>query len=166
MKLKVILLSIGIMQGSWAWAAAPLDIPAPASVTQVINSQYQTDMSFNSLRLPRWSFRVNVSRELPRDTVWIDEIDNLRPIDSIRLQAHRALDAAHSQRIFAALQTSNTHHYHTPNRVYLPDNAGIAAALGWELGQTETLNLAVEYEYREVGELELSSVVIGVQYFF
>lgn len=142
----------------------PEPLTEPAAV--YLSFTTQSAVFIHSSRLPKWSFGVLYDRELPYHPMWIDSIDTYRPVDSLTLKASRAIASAGKQRLFAAIQTSNNQNFESQNQVYLPSNAGVAASLGWQVGKENSLNMAVEYEYREIGQQELQSIVLGVQYYF
>ena len=166
---------VGILffSGSLKAIADEAGTPVPAPVQPLTEpaavfllSTTQSAVFIHSPKLPKWSFGVLYDRELPYHPMWIDSIDTYRPVDSLTLKASRVIAPAGKQRLFAAIQTSNNQNFASQNQVYLPANAGVAASLGWQVGKENSLNMAVEYEYREVGEQELQSIVLGVQYYF
>ncbi|WP_018982715.1 hypothetical protein [Salinimonas chungwhensis] len=146
--------------------AEEFDFTPVSSQIEIDKAQHQADVYYKNYHLPQWSFGLKYEREMPYHPLWIDAIDTYRPVDSIRLLARRALPTTKSQRIFAAVQTSNNQNFSSLQQVYIPENAGVAASLGWELGDVNRFNMAVEYEYRAVGELDISSIELGVKYHF
>ncbi|QJR80220.1 hypothetical protein CA267_005240 [Alteromonas pelagimontana] len=163
------------MKSTWSFVTIAMMVVANAtageaegisSITSLYASPYQTEISYRSKRLPKWSFGVKYNRKVNFHPLWVDSISENPSIDSIRLSAARMIPMTKSQRIFASVQTSNDHNFDVHDWVYLPANAGTAASLGWQLGASQDLNLAVEYEYREVGEVDISSLLLGVQYYF
>ena len=84
----------------------------------------------------------------------------------MRVSASRSLVKDSSQRIFAALQTSNDQQAAYSDWLYLPYNAGTAASVGWQIGELNSVKMAVEYQYREVSDKDINSLLLGVQYYF
>lgn len=166
MKGKYLLYAFAGALSTSAFAEDGFNFKPISSQVDIVKQEYQADVFYKNYRLPNWSFGLKYEREMPYHPLWIDAIETYRPVDSIRLLARRALPTANSQRVFAALQTSNNQNYQSVQQVYIPDNAGVAASLGWELGDASRFNMAVEYEYRAVGELDISSIELGVKYHF
>ncbi len=166
MKGLLFLTVLAFIPGIALAAEQPVSALSDEGHTRYISSPYQSSFSYRSPRIPLWSFGLRYDKELPYHPLWIDAIDSYRQVDSVRISASRALPYVSSMRVFAAIQTSNQQDYVSAREVYLPQNAGIAASLGWTLGNTEQFNMAVEYEHREIGELDVNSLVLGVQYYF
>ena len=131
-----------------------------------VASPYQSEISFRSQRLPAWRFGVRYNRELPYHDQWVDKISTYHSVDSVRVSASRSLLKDSSQRIFAALQTSNDQQAAYSDWLYLPYNAGTAASVGWQIGELNSVKMAVEYQYREVSDKDINSLLLGVQYYF
>ncbi|MCU7553166.1 hypothetical protein OCL06_00985 [Alteromonas sp. ASW11-19] len=124
------------------------------------------DITYRSTALPLWSFDIQHQRTLPAQEIWIDTITHASPLDSITLSASRTVSATSSQHVFARVQASNNAYLQPLSWVTLPENAGVAASVGWLIGDREALNMAVEFEHREVGEKEVNSLNLGIQYHF
>ncbi|WP_414829880.1 hypothetical protein [Alteromonas sp. H39] len=138
----------------------------PAEQFPLLSTPQQSAISFRSALLPKWSFDVRHDRAIPYNSVWIDTIALHSPIDSIRLSASRTISSSSHQRIFASVQASNDFYTRSLDWLVLPGNAGVAASVGWFIGEVDSLNMAVEYEYREVGETDVNSLNLGVHYYF
>ena len=136
------------------------------SKTAFAASLYQSEISFKSDRLPAWQFGVRYNREMPYHDQWVDTITPSSSVDSVRVSASRIIIKNSSQRIFAALQTSNDTQAAYSEWLYLPYNAGTAASVGWQIGELDSLKMAVELQYREVSDTDISSLLLGVQYYF
>ncbi|MCW8109477.1 hypothetical protein OPS25_13285 [Alteromonas ponticola] len=122
-------------------------------------------ISYQTEFLPKWSFDLKFDRQLPDQSIWLDTIDQRSPIESVRISASRLISSNSSQRLFAAVQSSN-HSDVDDTFLLLPTNAGNAASFGWQLGEPESLSMALEFEYREVGEVDINTLMMGVQYAF
>lgn len=122
-------------------------------------------VSYHTTLLPNWTFDVEYDRDFLPEHLGADIINQHSPIDSLRLSASRRLTASSSQRIYASVQGSYEQNF-GENLLYLNSNAGMAASFGWQLGDRRSLNMAVEYEYREVGEFDINTLIMGVQYAF
>lgn len=131
-----------------------------------LSSPQASAIRFKSALLPQWSFDVTHNRAVPGNLMWMDSISRHSPIDSIRLSASRTISDSSQQRIFASIQASNDFYTRSVDWVVLPGNAGVAASVGWFIGEVDSLNMAVEFEYREVGETDVNSLNLGVQYYF
>lgn len=141
-------------------------VPVSEAQLPLLSTPQASAISFKSDLLPKWSFGVRYDRAVPHDSVWIDRISTHSPIDSIRLSASRSIFASSHQRIFASIQASNDFYTRSLDWLVLPGNAGVAASVGWFIGEVDSLNMAVEYEYREVGETDVNSLNLGVHYYF
>lgn len=141
-------------------------VAVPESRLPLLSTPQPSAISFRSALLPKWSFDVRHDRAVPHNSVWIDNISQHSPIDSIRLSASRTISASSGQRIFASVQASNDFYTRSLDWLVLPGNAGVAASVGWFIGEVDSLNMAVEYEYREVGETDVNSLNLGVHYYF
>ncbi len=120
---------------------------------------YQTEL------LPKWSFNLKYDRQQLDHGVWLDTINQHTPIESVRVSASRVISTSSPQRLFAALQSSR-HQDFDDSFLLLPTNAGNAAIVGWQLGEPDSLNMALEFKYREVGEVDINTLMMGVQYAF
>ncbi|RDV28140.1 hypothetical protein DXV75_04035 [Alteromonas aestuariivivens] len=130
-------------------------------------SSYEVEFSFQSSALSKWSFDVQYDEMNPlQSTLWVDSIDDFTLVRSVTLSASRQLSLRLPQRIFASLQTSDSSYSPQTDWIYLPSNAGVAASFGWQFGDAESLKMAVEYKYREVGETDINALLLGVHYFF
>ena len=160
------LVSLSSLITSVANAAGDTGLTEPGSKTAFVASPYQSEISFQSERLPAWQFGVRYNRELPYHDQWIDTIETYQSVDSVRISASRVILKNSSQRIFAAVQTSNDTQAAYSEWLYLPYNAGTAASVGWQIGELDSLKMAVEFQYREVSDTDISSLLLGVQYYF
>ncbi|NMH60482.1 hypothetical protein [Alteromonas ponticola] len=146
----------------YAMAADYIDFDRP---TIVYANQLESAISYQTELLPKWSFDLHYDRQLLDQTVWLDTINQRSPIDSVRVTASRSISSSSSQRLFAAVQSSNSSDV-DDTLLFLPTNAGNAASFGWQLGEPDSLNMALEFEYREVGEMDINTLIMGVQYAF
>lgn len=145
------------------------ELPLPGSELEkatYVASIYQSEISFQSKRLPAWEFGVRYDKEVPYHEQWVDSINAVQPIDSVKVSASRSIVKNSTQRIFAALQTSNDDRQALVDWLYVPANAGTAASVGWQIGNMDSLKMAVEYQYREVSDKDINSLQLGVYYYF
>ncbi len=129
------------------------------------DSHVESAFSYQTELLPQWSFDLKYDRQPLEHGVWLDTINQHAPIESVRVSASRVISTSSSQRLFAALQSSR-HQDFDNTFLLLPTNAGNAAILGWQLGEPDSLNMALEFKYREVGEMDINTLMMGVQYAF
>lgn len=142
------------------------DISSQEVSLSALASASEHDISYRSPALPLWSFDIHHQRTLPEPAVWIDTITHASPLDSITLSASRSVSSSSSQHVFARVQASNNAYLQPLSWLTLPENAGVAASVGWLIGDRDALNMAVEFEHREVGEKEVNSLNLGIQYHF
>lgn len=160
------LLTFAVLLSGSVMANDSPGFPVPEKQLPLLSTPKPSAISFKSALLPKWSFDVVHDRAIPLNSVWIDSISQHSPIDSIRLSASRAISSSSQQRIFASFQASNDFYTRSLDWLVLPGNAGVAASVGWFIGEVDSLNMAVEYEYREVGETDVNSLNLGVHYYF
>ena len=115
---------------------------------------------------PAWSFNVHYIKPFELHPSGSAIVKTHTLPDTLTFSASRALPYFRSQRLFAAFQASNTSQLTLPAELYQLPNTGMAASFGWQLGRYNRFNMAVEYEYREVAEQDINSVLLGVQYYF
>lgn len=162
--LRFVTLGTGLFLVSTAFAA---DLAmSGTSALPVVYTPYQSEIQYRTPLLPQWSFDLRYQREAPFSASWVDSISERSAIDSVRFSASRDVPYLRDQRIFASLQTSNDDMFSTADWMYLPSNAGVAASLGWQMGELHSFNMSVHYEYRQVGELNVKSLQVGVHYYF
>lgn len=160
------LMSLSVLFAPVALAGSDNLLNESDSKTAFVASPYQSEISFQSDRLPAWQFGVRYNRELPYHDQWVDTIETYQSVDSVRVSASRVILKNSTQRIFAAVQTSNDTQAAYSEWLYLPYNAGTAASVGWQIGELDSLKMAVEFQYREVSDTDISSLLLGVQYYF
>ena len=158
--------SLLMMLSASALAAEDSLLAEKESKTAFVASPYQSEISFQSKRLPKWQFGVRYNREMPYHDQWVDSITSYQSVDSVRVSASRMILKNSTQRIFAALQTSNDTQAAYSEWLYVPYNAGTAASVGWQIGELDSVKMAVELQYREVSDTDISSLLLGVQYYF
>ncbi|MCW8090429.1 hypothetical protein [Alteromonas sp. ASW11-130] len=154
---------IGVSVYSYTVTAAEFINVNPPIITD--DNQFKSAFSYQTVLLPKWSFNLKFHRQLLGNGIWLDTVSQNTPIESVRVSASRLISSNSSQRLFAALQGSN-HSVIEEALLYLPTNAGNAASFGWQLGDQNSLNMALEYEYREVGEVDINTLMMGVKYAF
>lgn len=134
--------------------------------TTFVASTYQSEISYQSKDLPAWQFGVRYDRSVPYHTQWLDSINSYHVIDSVKLSASRRIIQHSTQRIFAEIQTSSNYQNGLVEWQTLPQNAGNAASLGWQIGDSRSVNMAVKYEFRALSDVDINSLSLGVNYYF
>lgn len=134
--------------------------------TTFVASPYQSEISYQSQDLPAWQFGVRYDRTVPYHTQWLDSIYSYHIIDSVKLSASRRIIQHSTQRIFAEVQTSSNYQNGLVDWQTLPQNAGNAASLGWQIGDNRSINMAVKYEFRALRDIDINSLSLGVHYYF
>ena len=129
-------------------------------------SSHPAVISFQSRLLPRWSFDFAYERVQPSSSVWADAVITAPQVDTLSVYASRQFSTYFSHRVIASLRASEPGDFQPSDLRYLSTDAGVAASLGWQLGDPDSLNMAVEYQYREVGDIDINSLNLGVHYYF
>ena len=142
-------------------------LPDSSLVTKPVgNTQYFIE--YQSKRLPKWNFSVEINRSYaarfgsdPR-AVPITMIG----LEAVSLSARRALPVNSSQWIYATIRS--TQYSLTPQAGAMPlvTDSDRAASVGWQFGEQRGFGVAVGYEYRDAGEVDINSLVMGVHYYF
>ncbi|WP_218352187.1 hypothetical protein [Alteromonas lipotrueiana] len=139
--------------------------PTAAPAELLSASNYQLWL-YRSQAMPKWSFDIKYDKAFLHHPAWASQLHSFGLPDTLRFSASRTLPYDRSQRLFAAFQTSNVQAVRLPVELYHISATGMAASVGWQLGEYQRFNMAVEYEYREVAEQDINSVLLGVQYYF
>ncbi|QPG05120.1 hypothetical protein IT774_13425 [Salinimonas marina] len=163
------LLFIGVLlaiSSATALATEMESVGAGSATNSAFSFSHYGLWSSRSQAAPAWSFDIEYDKPFfahPAGATFLP--DNSVP-ETLTFSASRALPYFRSQRLFAAIQASNSNKVRLPAELYQLSNAGMAASFGWQLGDYERFNMAVEYEYREVAEQDINSLLLGVQYYF
>ncbi|MDC8830090.1 hypothetical protein [Alteromonas gilva] len=125
-------------------------------------------IAYQSKRLPKWNFSLQVNRS------YAARFGNLTPsvpivVSGVRaysLSAHRALPLNAPHWIYATIRS--TQYTTSPQTQAMPllGEHDRAASVGWQFGELQGFGMAVGYEYRDIGEEDVNSLVMGVHYYF
>lgn len=124
-------------------------------------------ITFKSSKVPAWTWQVQQqpSALVPLPTLLY--VGAPRRVQSLKFSASRALGNRIPHQVFASLAASPFNARDYRDWILLPSEAGMAATLGWRLGDPQQLNMAIEVKHRALGQdKELTSLTIGVQYYF
>lgn len=144
-------------------------LPDSSLVTQPVgNTQYF--IAYQSKRLPKWNFSVEVNRSFAArftsDTRTLPM--SVVGLEAVSLSARRALPVKSSQWIYATIRS--TQYSLTPQSGAVPivsdSDSDRAASVGWQFGEMRGFGVAVGYEYRDAGQVDINSLVMGVHYYF
>ena len=142
-------------------------LPDSSLVTQPVgNTQYF--IAYQSKRLPKWNFSVEVNRSyaarFASDTRTLPM--SVVGLEAVSLSARRALPVKSSQWIYATIRS--TQYSLTPQSGAVPivSDSDRAASVGWQFGEMRRFGVAVGYEYRDAGQVDINSLVMGVHYYF
>ncbi|MEW9799059.1 hypothetical protein [Alteromonas sp. CYL-A6] len=161
---RLLLLCLMLLAAMQAQAAYT---PTPDNQVQAFQAGSLSAITFRSPRLPAWQLAVtrDESHLLPGSDAFFYQ--DITQHQALALRVSRQLGPFYSQRIFATVQTSTINPGDALDWVVLPSTAGVAASLGWRLGDPNRLNMAVEIEHRNIGnDIDISSLRIGVHYYF
>jgi hypothetical protein len=86
------------------------------------------------------------------------------PLSSVT--ASRSLTTILPQQVYATFNTTDNAYNQYTEWFYIPEDVGASARLGWLIGNPAGLNMAVEYEYRQVLDNDNNALTIGVSYLF
>ncbi|GGF68046.1 hypothetical protein [Alteromonas lipolytica] len=165
--LRLTLLGLVVMFSCPLLANQPPMLPdSPLVSTPVANTQYFIE--YQSKRLPEWNFSMEINRSYAERFGY----DNRRVpvtligLEAVSVSARRALPVESTQWIYATFRS--TQYWLTPQASMMPlaGDSDRAASVGWQFGELRGFNIAVGYEYRDVGETDLNSLVMGVHYYF
>lgn len=156
-----------LMVFSAAVNAEPSPNNEPTKVnTRFVASPYQSEITYQSPQLANWQIGVRYITERPFAPQWLYSRNLDNNYNSVRVFASRRILHNQSHRIFAALQTGTEDNMAYSSWIYLPHQVGSAASLGWQMGDLRSVSMAVEYEYREVENKNINSLLLGVEYYF
>jgi len=85
---------------------------------------------------------------------------------SLSISARRPFLLGFDQQVYASFNTLKNPIQYSPEWRYNPDELGTYTKFGWLVGQPTGLNMAIEFEHREVRESENNALTIGVHYIF
>lgn len=121
---------------------------------------------FKSKKLSGWQLQSRFNYQPTRyyAAPWSDS--EAIPVTVTSVRASHAFSFLLPQRIYASYDRTNAMMRSSTNWQYLPANMGSFTRLGWLLGDPETLNMAIEYEHRKVGNSENNALSLGVHYWF
>lgn len=141
-------------------------VPATPLVADASLGSHHVGIRYKSQLLPNWAFNVNLKSSERQSGVWIDSVNQVLSLESLSVSAKRALSDNSPQWIYAKL--SSTQYRVAPQGTGLPlaDDNDMAATVGWEFGQNKGFGVAVGYEFRNIGKVNVNSLVMGVHYYF
>ncbi|MBU2977724.1 hypothetical protein [Alteromonas sp. C1M14] len=134
--------------------------------TRFVASPYQSEITYQSSRIATWQFGVRYNTERPFTPQWLYNLNDTNQYNSVQFFASRRVIQNQSHRIYAALQTSTDNPLTYADWIYLPHKVGSAASVGWQMGDLRSVTMALEYEYREVENKNINSLLLGVEYYF
>ena len=143
----------------------PMLPESPLVSSPAANDKYF--IAYQSKRLPQWDFNVRMDRTDRAEQYHPTGTSNdLVGIQALSVSARRALPVSSPQWIYATFRSSQ--YSVTPEASSLPiaADSATAASIGWQFGEQEGFGLAVGYEYTDMGEVDINSVVMGVRYYF
>ncbi|GGW81194.1 hypothetical protein [Alteromonas halophila] len=147
--------------------ASQKNIAASNTYPEVIYQSAPESVSFKSKKVPAWTVYVEQtpSSIVPLPTRLLP--DNQYQVQSLRVSASRALPSTFPQHLFASFRASPYNSNDYLDWLLIPSEAGMAATIGWRIGDPRRLNFAVEVEHRELGQdTNITSLLLGVHYFF
>lgn len=130
------------------------------------NTQYF--IAYHSKRLPKWNFSVEINRSYAARFGSGTHIVpySMINLDAVSLSARRALPVNSAQWIYATIRSTQYSLSPQAGAMPLVNDSDRAASVGWQFGELRGFGVAVGYEYRDTGHIDINSLVMGVHYYF
>ena len=139
---------------------------AASPVLAEINAPHYSPIQFKSKKIARWQLNSMYRIQSTTETYLYDNSYTYPAGSQGMFSASRRFNTWVPQKVYATYKTNNTAFQHYAEWLYLPHDVGTFTRLGWLLGKSEGLNMAVELEHRQVGEEENMALSLGVNYLF
>lgn len=129
-------------------------------------NDYYGPIVFKSEKIAKWKIKSRFNETRLESIPGYDSHFNASKNSQLSIRAHRALTLLFEQQIYASFNTTHSPLQYYPEWRYIPEDLGTFTRLGWLVGDESGLNMALEFEHREVGDKENNALTLGVQYFF
>ena len=157
--------SMNVVTGTLLASTLTVSITA-LPVFAEVNSANYSPIQFKSKKIARWQLNSMYRVQSTTETYLYDNSYTYPAGSQGMFSASRRFNTWVPQKVYATYKTNNTAFQHYAEWLYLPHDVGTFTRLGWLLGQSEGLNMAVELEHRQIGEEENMALSLGVNYLF
>lgn len=139
---------------------------AAFSETLMTSTIQSSPIQFKSKKLANWHLQSRYRSHSTTETHYYDNSFTYPAGSQGFMSASRKFDTTLPQKVYATYKTNNTAYQHYAEWLYLPEDVGTFTRLGWLLGNSRGLNMAVELEHRQIGEEENMALSLDVHYLF